>query len=210
MNRLFHIGLWIGTRWVRLWDGPPYFPKPPFPRPSPQGTLEASASPILRSMSRPRFAALRLAVRRSGSLPLRAGAAAIAASEGWLPAEACGWVAARKCHLDFLYIGGGCGQGSWRIETTCPVPACRSQRVSAAPEPRSCDNRASCAIAGQRLVGGHGAWISRHFSVSRLRRPSERLPSGLLGVSLRARKNANRSLRSARLSTTGWPCALPR
>jgi hypothetical protein len=30
-----------------------------------------------------RFAALRLAVRRSGALPLRAGAAAIAASGGW-------------------------------------------------------------------------------------------------------------------------------
>ena len=40
------------------------FPKPPFPRASPQGTLEASASPILRSMSRPRFVARRLAVAR--------------------------------------------------------------------------------------------------------------------------------------------------
>ena len=43
---------------------PLYFPQPPFPRASPQGTLEASASPILRSMSRPRFVARRLAVAR--------------------------------------------------------------------------------------------------------------------------------------------------
>jgi hypothetical protein len=55
-------------------------------------------------MSRPRFAVLCLAVRHSGSLPLRAGAAAITASEGRPPAEACGWVAARKCRLNFLYI----------------------------------------------------------------------------------------------------------
>src|SRR5262249_47475732 len=60
----------------------------------PKEPLRLPASPILRSMSRPRFVARRLAVRRSGSLPLRAGAAAIAASEGG-PAEACGWVAAR-------------------------------------------------------------------------------------------------------------------
>jgi hypothetical protein len=44
-----------------------------------------------RRMSRPRIAALRLAARRCGELPLRAGDAAIAAGEGWPPAGG------RKC-----------------------------------------------------------------------------------------------------------------
>jgi hypothetical protein len=64
-------------------------PKPPLPRPSPRTTLEASPSPIPRGMSRPRWAALRLAESRSGRLLQRAGDAAIAAGEGWPPAEAC-------------------------------------------------------------------------------------------------------------------------
>jgi hypothetical protein len=41
-------------------------------------------------MSRPRWAALRLAESRCGGLPQRAGDAAIAVGEGWPPAEACG------------------------------------------------------------------------------------------------------------------------
>ena len=44
----------------------PSLPKPPFPRFSPQGTLEAPPSPILRCLSRPLWAALHLAARRSG------------------------------------------------------------------------------------------------------------------------------------------------
>ena len=80
---------------------PPGLPKSPFPRPSPQGTLAASAYPILRSMSRPRFAVLHLAAAacwgRSGRM-----------REGRLAAEACGRVAARKCRLNFLYMGEEC------------------------------------------------------------------------------------------------------
>jgi hypothetical protein len=45
-----------------------------------------------------------------GSLPLRAGAAALAASEG---AEACGWVAARKCR----WLGGGAKIMEWTHPT---------------------------------------------------------------------------------------------
>ncbi len=53
-------------------------PRPPFPRPSPQGTPEARPSPILRCLSRPRGAALCLAPGRSGgaaTLPWARGAA---------------------------------------------------------------------------------------------------------------------------------------
>ena len=49
------------------------FPPPPFPRPSPQGTLEAPPAPIL-SRSRPRSALRRAAVAGGG-----------AAGEGWPP-----------------------------------------------------------------------------------------------------------------------------
>ena len=57
--------------------------KPAVPRPSPPGTPEASASPILSNMSRLRWALLCLAACRfGGGLLQRAGAAALAASEG--------------------------------------------------------------------------------------------------------------------------------
>jgi hypothetical protein len=56
-----------------------YFPQPPFPRPSPQGTLEAPPSPIL-SMSRPRFALLRAAA-----------AGCCTAGEGWPPGGVLPW-----------------------------------------------------------------------------------------------------------------------
>ena len=52
-----------------------------------------------------------------GSLPLRAGAAAIAASEG---AETCGWVAARKCRLNFLYMRQALQDGA-TLPLTIPV-----------------------------------------------------------------------------------------
>ena len=51
-------------------DGPPRDPRP-------QRTLKSSASPLLLCLSRPRYAALRLAAGRSGGLPQRAGGAAI-------------------------------------------------------------------------------------------------------------------------------------
>ena len=68
----------------------PRFPKSAFPRPSPPGTLETLPSPLLSVLSRPRWASLRLATSRSAVLPLGAGVAAFAASEGRPPAEACG------------------------------------------------------------------------------------------------------------------------
>jgi hypothetical protein len=54
--------------------------------------------PILRRLSRPRRAALRLAAGRCGRQPLGAGDAAVAAGEVGPPAGR----AARKCRLFFL------------------------------------------------------------------------------------------------------------
>jgi hypothetical protein len=54
------------------------------------GTPEASASPLLSVMARPRRAALRLDARRGGGQPLDAGKAAGTAREERPLAEACG------------------------------------------------------------------------------------------------------------------------
>ena len=69
---------------------PPSFPTPVVPRPTPRDTPEASASPTLHRLSRPRSAALRHAARRCGRLLLTPGATAIAAREGRPLAEAGG------------------------------------------------------------------------------------------------------------------------
>ena len=79
---------------------PRRFPHRPARGLHPRGPLRA---PCTRP-ARPIQAAHCRATPGCGSLPLRAGAAAIAASEG---AEACGWVAARKCRVYFLYITNG-------------------------------------------------------------------------------------------------------
>ena len=50
---------------TRARRAPLRLPKPPVPRPSPRTTLAAAPSPLLRGMSRPRWAALRHAARRS-------------------------------------------------------------------------------------------------------------------------------------------------
>jgi hypothetical protein len=63
-----------------LKSSPRSLPKPPLPRSSPRTTREASPSAILRGLSRPHWAALRLAVGHSGGLPQRAGGAAIGGS----------------------------------------------------------------------------------------------------------------------------------
>jgi hypothetical protein len=90
----------------RLKSSPLSLPKPPWPRPSPRTPLEASPSPILRGMSRPRFAALRLAAGRSGELPRRAGGAGRGVRKRWPPARRAGeratGGAARKGRLNFL------------------------------------------------------------------------------------------------------------
>src|SRR5215470_16196131 len=72
-------GLGLGD--LQLADRPPSFPQPAVPRLSHQETPEASASRILSRLSSPRLAALRLAARRCSRPPLRAGDAALAASE---------------------------------------------------------------------------------------------------------------------------------
>ena len=71
-----------GTRLV-LTCAPPHFPGPP----------AALPYPILRRLSRPRYTALRLAAGRSGG---GARGARKCASEGWPPAEACGWSGGAK------------------------------------------------------------------------------------------------------------------
>ena len=70
---------------------PPSFLKPTVTRPWREAIPEASASPLLSVMSRPRIAALlRLAAGRCGRQPLGVGAAAVAAGEVEPPAEAVG------------------------------------------------------------------------------------------------------------------------
>jgi hypothetical protein len=54
-------------------------------------------------MSRPRWAVLHLAERRSGGLPQRTGDVAITAGEGWPPAEACGQGDGAKKGFSFSY-----------------------------------------------------------------------------------------------------------
>jgi hypothetical protein len=64
---------------------PPALPcvfKPAVPRPSHRETPASSASRILRRLSRPRLAALRLATSRCGRQPRRAGEAPGAARGG--------------------------------------------------------------------------------------------------------------------------------
>jgi hypothetical protein len=56
-----HLPLEAGVETV-----PPSFPQSAVPRPTPRGTLETSPFPILRDLSRPRLAALRLAAHRRG------------------------------------------------------------------------------------------------------------------------------------------------
>ena len=67
---------------------PPSFSGPAVPRPWPSGTHEASASPILLCLSRPRIAELRLTASRYGTQPRRAGDAASVESGQRPPAEA--------------------------------------------------------------------------------------------------------------------------
>jgi hypothetical protein len=61
---------------------PPQLFRPVAPRPSHRETSETQPSRILSGMSRPRYAALCLAARRSGREPPGAGDAASAAREG--------------------------------------------------------------------------------------------------------------------------------
>jgi hypothetical protein len=81
----------------RLWSPvgdaaqcPPSFPNGPSQGPRPRSTPEALTDPILRGMSRPRYAALCRAARRCSRQPRRAGGAASTASQQWPPVEAGG------------------------------------------------------------------------------------------------------------------------
>jgi hypothetical protein len=69
---------------------PPRLPQRTVPRPWREETPEALPYPILRRLSRPRLAALRLAASCGGVRPPRAGGAASAASTQRPPVEAGG------------------------------------------------------------------------------------------------------------------------
>ena len=98
------------------------------------GPPQASASPILVCMSRPRFAAPHLAARRCGRLPLEAGAAAIAASERRPVAGARGYPKgvfgacapegmALKCLLNILIRWAMAGAKRARTAETPKLPS---------------------------------------------------------------------------------------
>ncbi len=106
---------------------PPLPSKPAFPKPSPPGTVETSAYPILSGMSRPRWAALRLAASRFGRQSLGAGCAASTAGEGGRRrvalrcpkgvVRACApEVPLLKCRSNFLYVRT---DGSDRDQRSC-------------------------------------------------------------------------------------------
>jgi hypothetical protein len=110
----------------------PSLPKSPFPRPSPQGTLEALPYPTLRRLSRPRYALLRAA---PAGLPRRAACAARAVGKAWPPAGGAGEGAAgagAKCRLFFLSVYFPCPPPRQyavclRTETSSAPPAVSAQ-----------------------------------------------------------------------------------
>ena len=109
---------------------PPSFPQRSVPRPWRKEIPEASASPILICLSRPRISVLHLAARRYDRQLLRAGDAAIAASEGWPQAEA-----------------GGGGRGENAIASLILI---------CMPRPRFALPRAAVAAAAGRVSGWQG------------------------------------------------------
>jgi hypothetical protein len=93
----------ISSAWNSMTDGsviPSAPPGRPSQGPRPWRTPEA-LNPILSGISRPRYAALRLAARRCSRPPLRAGGAALAASKQRPPAEAGGREGGAKMPLVF-------------------------------------------------------------------------------------------------------------
>ena len=88
----------VARRTSRGCAAPLYFPKPPFPRASPQGPLRLQPHPSYaacpgRALSRAAWLWLAAAACWSRSYRRERGGGG-----------ACGWVAARKCRLNFLYI----------------------------------------------------------------------------------------------------------
>src|SRR5262245_53483758 len=86
--------------WPFLGHPPPSLPQPAVPRPAPEGTPVASASPILNGMPRPRGAVLRAAPARRGALG--GGDAGRASGRHRRARRACDRRAARKCRLFYL------------------------------------------------------------------------------------------------------------
>jgi hypothetical protein len=151
-----------------LKSSPPSF-EPAVPRPWHEETPEASASPLLSSMSRPRLAALRLAASGGGVLPPRAGEPPAGAGEGRLPATA--GAAKRPFKLPIPASGGGPSTASvcvspasslasvWK-RCTCPDTTCSTRPMnrpsSTAVSTAHCTTKANRVGSGgpERRVGG--------------------------------------------------------